>query len=181
MSTRRSEGWKKIVYTEDHYALCKNDCGKACPSRRQLYCSAECRQEYAIKNFPAHARAFVLERDHGICAVCGLDTIALERRWRKARSDESRFAYGRGTPGPGTELVDWRAEQKAYGVGLRISLWDMDHILSVVDGGGQTGLENLQTLCLPHHRAKTAELRQRLAQGRKGMRETQTLTIALPL
>lgn len=41
--------------------------------------------------------------------------------------------------------------------------WEADHILPLIDGGG-FGLDNLQTLCLPCHRAKTArEARERAA------------------
>ena len=35
------------------------------------------------------------------------------------------------------------------------SLWDMDHIHPVDEGGGGCGLDNLQTLCQPCHKAKT--------------------------
>jgi 5-methylcytosine-specific restriction endonuclease McrA len=44
----------------------------------------------------------------------------------------------------------------------RKSLWDADHLLPVAEGGGECDLSNLRTLCLKCHRARTAELRQRL-------------------
>lgn len=47
------------------------------------------------------------------------------------------------------------------------SWWEADHIKPVVEGGGQCGLENLRTLCVPCHKRATAELAARRAQERK--------------
>lgn len=44
-----------------------------------------------------------------------------------------------------------------FGV-LTRSLWDADHILPVVKGGGGCGLENYRTLCQPCHKAATKKL-----------------------
>ncbi|HEV2687987.1 MAG TPA: HNH endonuclease [Bryobacteraceae bacterium] len=43
----------------------------------------------------------------------------------------------------------------------RKSLWDADHIMPVVEGGGECDLANLRTLCLKCHGAATAALRRR--------------------
>ena len=43
---------------------------------------------------------------------------------------------------------------KKYGGGL----WDADHELPVVKGGGMCGLENIRTLCIKCHKQITAEL-----------------------
>lgn len=40
--------------------------------------------------------------------------------------------------------------------------WEMDHIIPVVEGGGECGLDNLRSLCQPCHKTVTAELRARL-------------------
>lgn len=45
-------------------------------------------------------------------------------------------------------------------------LWEMDHIVPVVEGGGGCGLENLRTLCLRCHRDATAQLARRRARAR---------------
>ena len=44
----------------------------------------------------------------------------------------------------------------------RKTLWDADHIIPVVDGGGECDLENIRTLCLICHRAETSKLLRRL-------------------
>ncbi|MAI81052.1 MAG: hypothetical protein CL917_19080 [Deltaproteobacteria bacterium] len=55
----------------------------------------------------------------------------------------------------------------------RRSLWELDHILPLVDGGGHE-LENLQTLCTPCHKKKTAEEARRRAQRRAAERAPAT-------
>lgn len=40
--------------------------------------------------------------------------------------------------------------------------WEVDHIVPVVEGGGECGMDNLRTLCVPCHRQVTRELMQRL-------------------
>lgn len=41
----------------------------------------------------------------------------------------------------------------------RRTLWDADHIVPVVEGGGECDLSNIRTLCLRCHREVTAALR----------------------
>jgi 5-methylcytosine-specific restriction endonuclease McrA len=43
----------------------------------------------------------------------------------------------------------------------------MDHIVPVVEGGGDCGLENLRTLCWACHHRETAALAKRRAEKRK--------------
>ncbi len=47
------------------------------------------------------------------------------------------------------------------------SLWDADHILPVVKGGGGCGLENLRTCCQPCHKGRTKALAVERAAARK--------------
>lgn len=94
---------------------------------------------------PREARRRVRRRDGGRCAACGLDTNALRRRVR-----------GRG-----------RARRlRELGFRPRGSLWELDHVVPLIDGGGHE-LSNLQTLCTPCHARKTAaEARSRSAARR---------------
>lgn len=45
--------------------------------------------------------------------------------------------------------------------------WEADHIVPVIEGGGECDLTNLRTLCLPCHRKETAALAKRRAQRRQ--------------
>jgi 5-methylcytosine-specific restriction protein A len=48
--------------------------------------------------------------------------------------------------------------------------WEADHILPVVEGGGECGLEGYRTLCRPDHQRVTARLMTRLAEKRRAQR-----------
>jgi hypothetical protein len=50
------------------------------------------------------------------------------------------------------------------------TLWEADHIVPVVEGGGACGLENYRTLCRPCHVAVTGQLAKRRARGRRRQR-----------
>jgi hypothetical protein len=49
------------------------------------------------------------------------------------------------------------------------SLWDMDHILPVYEGGGCCGMENLRTLCIWCHHIENEKIRVKISSknGRK--------------
>ncbi len=92
---------------------------------------------------PRELRRRVQRRDGGVCANCRVDTNALRRSLK-----------GRGS---------W-ARMRALGFAPRRSLWELDHVVPLIDGGTHA-LSNLQTLCVPCHRAKSArEQRERAGQ-----------------
>jgi hypothetical protein len=45
--------------------------------------------------------------------------------------------------------------------------WEADHIIPVIEGGGECGLDNYRPLCLQCHRKETAALAKRRAEKRK--------------
>jgi 5-methylcytosine-specific restriction endonuclease McrA len=51
------------------------------------------------------------------------------------------------------------------------SLWEADHIMPVVEGGGGCGLDNIRTLCVPCHRRETAALAARRAAARRDAKQ----------
>lgn len=102
--------------------------------------------DWRLRTDPGYLREKVFERDRGICAICGADTIALRRDLRRL-DYAARRAF----------LKTWRLRE-----GSRKSLWDADHIVPVAEGGGQCDLSNMRTLCLRCHAEATAALRGRL-------------------
>ena len=56
-----------------------------------------------------------------------------------------------------------RVARRARGSG---HLWQADHIVPVVEGGGVCGIDNYRTLCTACHKAETAELARRRAAER---------------
>ena len=149
MSTERAMHGGRVSRDE----LAKGDAGRALcrwcnlevPARRRTFCSDWCVEEWRIRSDPGHLRQRVLERDGGVCAVCRIDCIAEFQRLKRMRGASRAKA-----------LLLWKP-------GKRKSLWDADHIVPVVEGGGECDLSNLRTLCLRCHRNRTAELRLRPA------------------
>jgi len=130
--------------------LCRH-CGLEVPKRRRTFCSDLCVERWRIKTDPSFLRSLVWKRDRGLCALCGLKCRDLEKSLSLLRQVLVRLGHS-----------------KAYGAlrGLmkiqsRHTFWDADHIQAVVDGGGECGLDNMQTLCLWCHRDKTAAMRRR--------------------
>lgn len=116
------------------------------PRGRFTFCSAYCVHEWKLRTQPGYLREQVYERDRGICATCGADTMTAARQLRHSRGAKRT-----------TLLAHWGLKART-----RRSLWDADHILPVAEGGGECDLDNIRTLCLRCHRAATMELRRRL-------------------
>ncbi|MBZ5608659.1 MAG: HNH endonuclease [Acidobacteriia bacterium] len=123
-------------------------CNLEVPKGRQTFCSDWCVEEWRLRTDPGYLREKVFGRDRGLCATCGIDCEAAWRHLKRLRGAARLKA------------------QRGWGVGSRKSLWDADHIIPVVEGGGECDLANIRTLCLKCHRAATAELRKRRAAGR---------------
>lgn len=150
-------------------------CGGPVPKGRRTRCSRECGFELDVRSNPGFARAMVQRRDRGVCELCGLDTERLDRLIVRQRNMLAG-AWGRRH---GTDLYVEYKGQRIYGehararvlalVGLPFEsghLWEMDHRVPVVEGGGACGLDNLRTACIWCHRAETKKLARRRARGR---------------
>ena len=105
---------------------------KGTPNRRRRW-HQPCVDAYDTTD-PRELRRRVRRRDGGRCAVCRLDTYGLKRRMK-----------GRGM---------W-TKLRERGFVRRRSLWELDHVVPLIDGGTHD-LSNLQTLCVPCHRKKSA-------------------------
>ncbi len=45
--------------------------------RRKTFCSDACVHEWKLRSDPTYAAGFVFKRDHGLCSVCGVNTVQL--------------------------------------------------------------------------------------------------------
>lgn len=122
-------------------------CNLEVPTRRSTFCSDWCVEEWRLRTDPGYLREKVLHRDHGVCAQCGVDCLTAWSHLKRLRGASRMKA-----------LLDWGLRP---GSTLRKSLWDADHIVPVVEGGGECDLENIRTLCLKCHRTVTDQLRKR--------------------
>jgi 5-methylcytosine-specific restriction protein A len=127
------------------------------PKGKRHNCSSECSDAWAIKTSPALVRRVVFLRDEGRCAVCHVDTEAQHSAYRKlhTRLEREEFLKMAGVTAGRAHSGDW---------------WDADHIVPVVEGGGECGLSNYRTLCIPCHKAATKALRGRIASKEKTKR-----------
>lgn len=157
-------------------------CGKVLSGRATSFCSKECRDEALIRCWPSHARNLVFQRDKGICAACGLDTVKALDIIR----DTMRHVYGE-------EYLSWNghvarrsgltAIEQFLGInrGNTTTLWEANHIVAVAEGGGACGLDNFETLCRWCHLKHTRELRQRLKAARAAARQLESPQLHLVL
>ena len=196
MSTlRAAKGaiYTPIKRDETGRALCRW-CQRKVPKGRRTFCGAPCVHEWNMRTDPGYARRQVWERDHGVCGVCGLDTERINRiadrlaklalgyrDWHQDRAPWVTF------PSAIPRLAQleilcalvnlymghWVSEISSYNEGsvripvLRRHLWEADHIVPVVEGGGECGLDGLRTLCLRCHKHETRALAKRRAEARK--------------
>jgi 5-methylcytosine-specific restriction protein A len=127
-------------------------CSLEVPPRRFTFCSDWCVHEWRLRTDPGYLRGQVLARDRGLCALCRVDTLAAFHQLKRARGTHKLKLLER-----------WGFKRLT-----RKTLWDADHIIPVVEGGGECDLENLRTLCLVCHRQQTQALRRRLASNTGG-------------
>lgn len=130
--------------------LCRQ-CSVEVPKTRRSFCSDRCVHDWKLRSNPGYLRQQVFIRDRGICAACGVDCTILEHQRRQLcrLSHQDCLHYCQ------------QLRRRGFSSSPNATLWQADHIVAVADGGGECGLENLQTLCTPCHRKKTAEMRTR--------------------
>ncbi len=162
------------------------------PKRRRTWCSDACVETALIrKGDPVVVRPKVFRRDKGVCALCGLDTeqarrvipyvldlLSQERRvwvgnrlvrhlptdvtkyalWNLQSSDAYKFLMSLWT---GRDM-----ENRSY-VGRIPHLWEADHIVPVIEGGGNCDLDGYRTLCIRCHHEVTRALRARMSERKR--------------
>lgn len=170
MSTRRAgmSAWEwdrknGVEHGPNGFRLCRL-CKTETTYKRATLCSEACRIKWDVLTSPSYARRRVYERDKGVCAVCSLDTEMLVKLIKAPQGAYSKFPY---RERPASRFLTRKPHWYHPLLGNRQSLWDMDHIVPVIDGGGECDLGNLQTMCLWCHREKTAAMAKRRAKERR--------------
>lgn len=103
-----------------------------------------CVDEFNWQSSETVARYWIEAREKGMCQACGFDTAKLETElmamsWSRSRDEAANLGFS------GFRTTRW-------------ALWDMDHVVPICLGGKHEKA-NLWTLCMPCHKAKTAEER----------------------
>lgn len=174
---------KRLDRPKRHCTWCGEPVGKG----RRTWCSDDCYREFASRCDPQAIRRQVGERDNGVCCECGLDTEWLRRIIVRATR------IGIASSGPqwpcpvnrnGRRNMRRRTRAKLIVEGMRSRgfklhrhwadrqhLWEADHIVPVIEGGGLTGIDNFRTLCLACHKRASADLAARRAAARRPDRQ----------
>lgn len=122
--------------------------------RQQRWCGNKACWDDAGIRMGQGIQSALMKRDKGICACCGLDTVALEKLIREAGRRVSGVGKWRG-PYRNASMLLVRFGLTVHEAGK--SLWEADHIVPVEEGGGCCGLDNFATLCIWCHKEKTKE------------------------
>ena len=170
-STRKLQGgWVKNVdslpKTLQGLTRCRW-CDTGVKKPRRTFCSDACVHQHRLRSNSGYLREMCYARDKGVCAVCFVDTKKLAREIRTLerlpnpyRRKKTKFILR-----PNKESIALRKtynitpNRKLHQRKLGGGMWDADHVLSVRDGGGMCGLDNIQTLCIRCHKEKTKRSR----------------------
>ena len=138
------------------------------------FCGETCASEFAAAEAQGSARRQLFERELGVCQACGFDCHGFYQKIAALPTEQARMQTLMGSP-YSTLSGRLRSMLTAPKEG---DFWEADHVVAVADGGGECGLDNMQTLCTPCHAAKTKaqaeasarQKRQRLAEGTADLR-----------
>jgi hypothetical protein len=161
-------------------------CGASVPKHRSRWCSTKCVDEFKRRCMPFTIRSLVWKRDDGQCQLCGLDVKWLKtmvRKFRYANTDPVCVGrnYRKNLRGRKNARrqhryrmvgnFDWSSKKCKLKQWIRIrgfngisELWEADHKVPVVEGGGLCDESGYRLLCIPCHKKATRELRARLSE-----------------
>jgi len=162
----RVKGWKGTI--KDKRGTCRVCNLPVKPPKLYYFGSPECDK---LRHFGGmNPRNLLFCRDNGVCCSCGLDTLKLiDILANKGAvpafiSDHLKFLIKREhEDAPRQAAIEYQLEQ--WNVpnrgNVRKSLWDMDHVIPVEEYTGDieylNELSNLQTLCIPCHKKRSAK------------------------
>ncbi len=174
MGYARLLSYKKETWPFSEKGKCRQ-CGDTLTGRRTAYCSDACSLEFSIPRVWSVAVGQVWRRDKGICALCGRDPAPIKATLRgfKARIQDCKtYEERRIIEAERQEFIThlnregFHLSAHSWGV-MDGELWQVDHILPVVEGGGGCGLSNLRTLCTGCHKKETKALAARRANANR--------------
>lgn len=136
-----------------------------------IFCDGKCREEFFAKMSSSSLRYAVQRADSGICSACHVDCESLRLELTAASSARGSLSQARRDiiARRHPQLLDFPSlARKVIASPVAGNLWHADHIVPVCLGGGESGLENVQTLCVVCHHLKTHEdVKEWASQNRK--------------
>lgn len=139
------------------------------------YCSELCKHENQVRwKKSKYVREQLLEVEHGLCQMCGLDAHSIFKTLRDLPKSQ-RKKYLSETPYANLSVKQLNDMIRSPSEG---QFWHADHIIPVYKGGGLCSLENFRTLCVLCHTKVTVEqgqerekARQEAADLKEGLRD----------
>ena len=120
------------------------------PADDSPFCSEKCASGYFCAATQSSARRQLRERELGVCQKCGFNTLAFFQRFKATTSEQERLQMLMSSKYPVNNRSRKMLTDPKEG-----DFWEADHIVPVEMGGGETSLDNFQTLCTPCHAEKT--------------------------
>ena len=139
-------------------------CGKSLTTSQcvaeTIFCSQDCAEQGRLRGGGMYAstnlRATMFALEGGICRLCKVDAHRLFKQvCAVPPSDRLNRLLDAGWKLPASR----KALEKLLQNPKEGDFWQVDHIQAVSLGGGDCGLDNLRTLCVPCHRLETEKLR----------------------
>ena len=159
-------------------------CKKLVIAPRQTFCSDNCVHEWKLRTDSGYVRGLLFERDHGVCSVCKVDTVALYQAFRAAcraaLGNPNAWSYNHRRPHPALVPVIERLRSLDIDP-HRLTFWDADHIVPVVDDGGECGLDGYRTICIPCHKKISGELASKRAAKKRAARDAKAQALSTPV
>lgn len=126
--------------------------------RLRRYCSADCSETAgwnAKPQGPAVRAWLLIYRQQGACARCGvMHADEVDRLVRDIMAHELRLEKEY----PGEAWAKASSKASLWRIGNRMGhIVEVDHVVPIHLGGSGVGLQNVQALCVPCHRRKSAE------------------------
>ena len=168
--------WKSLPpVRQDRYGyyLCRL-CQHACPEGQRYWCSEACFQRYLTTSQGTFVRAQLLARDGGVCAACGVEADRMDAALEDLQRDLLHPMLMSIHPmivqtfrSEGWTNIRTRGRGSYPDAIAFTSCWEAHHVTSVVEGGGECGLDNYKTLCFVCHKRVSAEQARMRAEARR--------------
>jgi 5-methylcytosine-specific restriction endonuclease McrA len=113
----------------------------------------------------------VQDRDGCVCQACGVNAREAQKWWSRIRRARKALKLNRDA---GSGVRDNVMEEALSRLGwpvMKQEFWEADHIIARAEGGPDHP-DNLRTLCVPCHKARTAEQRRQWAEQKRAEQAT---------
>lgn len=144
--------------------LCRCGCGVEVAPPRRTWASDECLDRVRLNCDWSVVTKHVYELEKGLCRICGCHAESIRASVREA-----------------VALGDKHAVEQAKAEGwprITRKWYEIDHFISVADGGALQGRRNLRVLCFRCHSARSREQTRIRAEKRRAAKVAAAVTSA---